>query len=253
MPTEPGISAGVVILPLDRSVDVEEPVAEAALPPALQVERESPTHSATGLRSNVATDVHPSPPHAIEASRGDAAAKQVLVDANAPSPSAPAALPATARPASPLETSNVQREKGHTHAAPQPAFATIATSRPSALAAIEAQRICVEPGARSAAAASAPSAIAARVSTTGISTSDAEEMPALQKKPREAGEPVARRFMHVFTEEGAASVWVRDAALEAPQAQGLAARIAAELAGAGKRLAAFTLNGRPVFTRKKGR
>ena len=59
--------------------------------------------------------------------------------------------------------------------------------------------------------------------------------------------------MHVFTEEGAASVWVRDAALDAPRAQGLTARLAAELALAGKRLAAFTVNGRLIFTRKKGR
>ena len=73
----------------------------------------------------------------------------------------------------------------------------------------------------------------------------APEAPALPG--HEAGESPPPRAMHVFTSDEGAQVFIRDAALDPAALPGLVARIAAELALGGMRLAALTINGRGVF------
>jgi len=59
--------------------------------------------------------------------------------------------------------------------------------------------------------------------------------------------PAAPRSVRIFTDADGARIVVRDATLDAPTAQALVARIAAELAMGGTRLAEVTINGAKVF------
>jgi hypothetical protein len=69
------------------------------------------------------------------------------------------------------------------------------------------------------------------------------EEPASTPLPR----PAAPRSIRVFADSDGARIVVRDAALDAPGAQALVARIAAELALGGTRLVEVTVNGAKVF------
>ncbi len=69
------------------------------------------------------------------------------------------------------------------------------------------------------------------------------EGPANSPRP----EPAAPRSIRVFADGDGARIVVRDAALDAPAAQALVARIAAELAMGGTRLTEVTVNGAKVF------
>ena len=63
----------------------------------------------------------------------------------------------------------------------------------------------------------------------------------------ERADPPPRRRIHVHAEGSEASVWLRDADLDPARSQGLLARIAAQIALAGRRLKSFSVNGRVIL------
>jgi hypothetical protein len=54
-------------------------------------------------------------------------------------------------------------------------------------------------------------------------------------------------MLHVQTEDGITSVWIRDASLDACAQLAVLASLSTELAAAGTRLAALTINGRAIY------
>ena len=135
------------------------------------------------------------------------------------------------------------------------ATAAASVSQPAADSPIRPARAPAQPFAH---ATAITSTAAVTVESEAASTTTLEEAPgresAGEARERPApGEPPAKRSLHLASRGDEASLWLRDATLEPAAAAGLVGRIAAEVARAGKRLAALTLNGRTLFNRTKGR
>jgi len=81
----------------------------------------------------------------------------------------------------------------------------------------------------------------------GDAALEAAGAEAVERDATPHAEPPAARAMHVFHSQQGAHVFVRDAQIDPRAAHALVARIAAELALGGTRLAAMTLNGRTIY------
>ncbi|SFV16645.1 hypothetical protein [Pseudoduganella namucuonensis] len=66
------------------------------------------------------------------------------------------------------------------------------------------------------------------------------------ESPEPAGEPIAKKLLHLYHGADGVQAWIRDAELNAAQVRSLAQALAGELNTSGQRLAALTVNGRKV-------